>query len=77
MREKFKTLKDKFKDKISNLFHKLNSVQKDYYTKTLPKACKDVFTLGSSKSYPMTLNFKPPKQKSQTSLVFGMNATNL
>ncbi|GHR19913.1 hypothetical protein VN0448_05020 [Helicobacter pylori] len=51
MREKFKTLRDKFKDKISNLFHKLNSVQKDYYTKTLPKACKDVFTLGSSKSY--------------------------
>ncbi len=57
MREKFKTLKDKFKDKASNLFHKLNSIQKDYYAKTLPKACKDVFTLGSSKSYPMTLNF--------------------
>ncbi|GAA8108762.1 hypothetical protein Kazakh3190_15200 [Helicobacter pylori] len=57
MREKFKTLRDKFKDKTSNLFHKLNSIQKDYYTKTLPKACKDVFTLGSSKSYPMTLNF--------------------
>lgn len=57
MREKLKTLRDKFKDKISNLFHKLNSIQKDYYTKTLPKACKDVFTLGSSKSYPMTLNF--------------------
>ncbi len=57
MREKFKTLKDRFKDKASNLFHKLNSIQKDYYTKTLPKACKDVFTLGSSKSYPMTLNF--------------------
>ncbi len=57
MREKSKTLKDKFKDKTSNLFHKLNSIQKDYYTKMLPKACKDVFTLGSSKSYPMTLNF--------------------
>ncbi|MFP6092643.1 type IV secretory system conjugative DNA transfer family protein [Helicobacter pylori] len=57
MREKSKTLKDRFKDKTSNLFHKLNSIQKDYYTKTLPKACKDVFTLGSSKSYPMTLNF--------------------
>lgn len=57
MREKFKTLRDKFKDKTSNLFHKLNSIQKDYYTKILPKACKDVFTLGSSKSYPMTLNF--------------------
>ncbi|MGL2413795.1 type IV secretory system conjugative DNA transfer family protein [Helicobacter pylori] len=57
MREKSKTLKDRFKDKTSNLFHKLNSIQKDYYTKILPKACKDVFTLGSSKSYPMTLNF--------------------
>lgn len=57
MREKSKTLKDKFKDKTSNLFHKLNSIQKDYYTKMLPKACKDIFTLGSSKSYPMTLNF--------------------
>ncbi|WP_156601289.1 type IV secretory system conjugative DNA transfer family protein [Helicobacter pylori] len=57
MREKSKTLKDRFKDKTSNLFHKLNSIQKDYYTKMLPKACKDVFTLGSSKSYPMTLNF--------------------
>ncbi len=57
MREKFKKLKDKFKDKTTNLFHKLNSIQKDYYTKTLPKACKDVFTLGASKSYPMTLNF--------------------
>ncbi|MCQ2933752.1 type IV secretory system conjugative DNA transfer family protein [Helicobacter pylori] len=57
MREKSKILKDRFKDKISNLFHKLNSIQKDYYTKILPKACKDVFTLGSSKSYPMTLNF--------------------
>ncbi|MGN8449092.1 type IV secretory system conjugative DNA transfer family protein, partial [Helicobacter pylori] len=42
MREKSKTLKDKFKDKTSNLFHKLNSIQKDYYTKMLPKACKDV-----------------------------------
>ncbi|PDW27085.1 conjugal transfer protein TraG [Helicobacter pylori] len=57
MREKSKTLKDKFKDKTSDLFHKLNSIQKDYYTKILPNACKDVFTLGSSKSYPMTLNF--------------------
>ncbi|MGL2387545.1 type IV secretory system conjugative DNA transfer family protein [Helicobacter pylori] len=57
MREKSKTLKDRFKDKTSNLFHKLNSIQKDYYTKILPKACKDVFTLGSSKSCPMTLNF--------------------
>ncbi|GAA7611326.1 type IV secretory system conjugative DNA transfer family protein [Helicobacter pylori] len=57
MIEKSKTLKDRFKDKTSNLFHKLNSIQKDYYTKMLPKACKDVFTLGSSKSYPMTLNF--------------------
>nr|AUO31189.1 VirD4_2 [Helicobacter pylori] len=57
MREKSKTLKDRFKDKASNLFHKFNSIQKDYYTKMLPKACKDVFTLGSSKSYPMTLNF--------------------
>ncbi|GAA8424857.1 type IV secretory system conjugative DNA transfer family protein [Helicobacter pylori] len=57
MKEKSKTLKDRFKDKTSNLFYKLNSIQKDYYTKILPKACKDVFTLGSSKSYPMTLNF--------------------
>lgn len=57
MVKKFKTLKDKIKDKVSNLFHKLNSIQKDYYTKTLPKACKDVFTLGSSKSYPYDLKF--------------------
>ncbi len=35
MREKFKTLRDKFKDKTSNLFHKLNSIQKDYYTISL------------------------------------------
>ncbi len=26
------------------------------------------------RDYPKNLNFKPPKQKSQTSLVFGMNA---